>query len=149
MGAGNHIGAGLIGLEIRPIKENVFVGDVWDTDDKETHATVCGMHDARGNVQQRAMSHRMNHAIKGDGAFTVEHVINLCALFMIMWFGVVDVNDVRPCDDASLCVFLADEAVSPTAGAAFFWSLIFVSDKDRGMGTGRPGLGVHWITVLD
>jgi hypothetical protein len=82
---------------------------------------------AWGNVNHRALADWVLLAVKKNRALSFEHIIEFGAELVIMRRAAVDVDHVRPSRDPF--VFPADQAITPTTGAAFPGSFVFVTDE--------------------
>ena len=117
----------------------VVIGDVWDADDKDSHFAGGSVDDAGWDVDEAAFLDGVLLTVQGDAAFSIEDVVELCGAFVVVGACAVDIHGMRPGGGVQGDVFMADEAVSPAAGAAFSGGVSFMPDEGGGLVGG--GLG--------
>src|SRR5262245_13131620 len=101
---------------VRLWKIQIAVGDVWDSDDQHAHSAACAVDDSRWNVNQGSFANRMLVAVEEDRPFAVEHVVKFRGDFVIVLFGAVNIDGVRPGGD--VVILPAHQQVPPATSAA-------------------------------
>jgi hypothetical protein len=111
--------------------EKVIVSDVRDSHDKHSHPASRTMNDTGRNVNERSLGYILFLIVQNDGSRSLKHVVKLRRSFMVVQTSSIDVHSMHPGCRIQVCVFTADQAISPPAGASFPWCVAFMSNEQR------------------
>ena len=109
-------------------KEVVVVRDVGNADHQDAHLPSGAMHHAGRDVNQAPLFDRMVHTVQRHGPRPFQHVVELGGAFVVVKRRPINVHRMRPGRRRKGSVFMADEPIPPTAGAAFARGVAFVAD---------------------
>lgn len=90
----------LVGFREESIWEvEVVVGDVGDADDEDFHSSDGSVHDAGRDVDDRSLADGVFDAVEFDDSGAVEDVVEFGGAFVVVLFGAVDIDGMRPGGD--------------------------------------------------
>lgn len=105
--------------------------DVGNANHQHAHLSLRAMHDAWGDVDERALSDFVGPAVERYRSVAVQYVIEFGRDFVVVRFGAVDIDRVRPCGRCETGVFATDKTAPPSALAPLARRTVFMANNNR------------------